>query len=304
MIVTAERMLTLLAIVEQGSFSLAAKHLNKSTSAVSQVIAHLETDLGIELFHRISGKPPELTDAGRSIYLHCLEIIPRLESLETRALAFQRGQERTLRMGIHPYAMTANVTQLLQQLVETYPAVELKLLDSDDFDVESALVKQQLDIIIRPAPYSQPAGVESAECGSQQWRLVASAQHPLASVRGELTRLDLNQYIQIIDVAGHSVNEELLKSIRFGTNLISCVDFNQRLALLRQGVGYAVMPDHVINPLIDAGELVALRCEFIDFNTVVWPVEVSWLSLGPAGSWFVEQLTELHQHDLTNKKDD
>ena len=48
--------------VSLGSFSAAARKLGKSQSTVSEAIARLEIDLGLELFDR-SGRQPQLTEA-------------------------------------------------------------------------------------------------------------------------------------------------------------------------------------------------------------------------------------------------
>ena len=51
-------------IAELGSFSAAARRLGKSQSTISEAIARLEIDLGLELFDR-SSRQPVLTEAGK-----------------------------------------------------------------------------------------------------------------------------------------------------------------------------------------------------------------------------------------------
>ncbi|MBN3774537.1 LysR family transcriptional regulator, partial [Burkholderia sp. Se-20378] len=49
-----------------GSFTAAARKLGKRQSTVSEAIANLEIDLGVQLFDR-STRAPTLTDAGRAL---------------------------------------------------------------------------------------------------------------------------------------------------------------------------------------------------------------------------------------------
>lgn len=61
-------------VVEEGSFSAAAKKLFMTQSAVSQQINHLEKELGYQLFDR-KGYRPKLTEAGELYYQLCKNIM-------------------------------------------------------------------------------------------------------------------------------------------------------------------------------------------------------------------------------------
>ena len=61
MLVTIERMSALVAVIENGSFSAAARSLGKTPSALSRIIQHFEVDLGVELFERVEGQSPRPT---------------------------------------------------------------------------------------------------------------------------------------------------------------------------------------------------------------------------------------------------
>ena len=63
---TLDQLRVLLAVVEQGSFSAAARILNRTQSVVSYTIANLETQLGLQLFAR-GRRNPVLTEAGRAV---------------------------------------------------------------------------------------------------------------------------------------------------------------------------------------------------------------------------------------------
>ena len=80
--------------VSLGSFSAAARKLGKSQSTVSEAIARLEIDLGLELFDR-SGRQPQLTEAGRTLLGRVEEVLgDQAFELQLRVTLVQFGQAR------------------------------------------------------------------------------------------------------------------------------------------------------------------------------------------------------------------
>lgn len=60
-------------VVQEGSFSSAAKKYLLSQSAISQQITQLENEIGVILFDR-SGYKPKLTNQGKVFYEGCLKL--------------------------------------------------------------------------------------------------------------------------------------------------------------------------------------------------------------------------------------
>lgn len=63
----------MVAVVDTGSFSAAAKILHRSQPVVSYAIGNLEAQLGITLFER-KGQRPVLTDAGKTVLAYARRI--------------------------------------------------------------------------------------------------------------------------------------------------------------------------------------------------------------------------------------
>ena len=64
---TLDQIAVFLAIVEAGSFTAAARKLNRATSVISYAVTNLEAQLGVSLFERAGARRPRLTEAGRAI---------------------------------------------------------------------------------------------------------------------------------------------------------------------------------------------------------------------------------------------
>jgi DNA-binding transcriptional LysR family regulator len=80
----SEQILVFLAVVDQGSFSAAARHLQRAQSAVTYAIQQLESDLGVALFDR-SGRRPLLTPAGNALVGNARRVARELSSIQRRA---------------------------------------------------------------------------------------------------------------------------------------------------------------------------------------------------------------------------
>ena len=66
-------------VVEDGSFSAAARFLGMMPSSVSRQISQLETDLGTRLFHRTTRRQ-HLTEAGEIYLQHAQRIVADLDA--------------------------------------------------------------------------------------------------------------------------------------------------------------------------------------------------------------------------------
>ena len=64
---TVDQLSVLLTVVEEGSFTGAARRLRRATSAISYAIDTLEAQLGLALFDRGTTRKPKLTQQGKAI---------------------------------------------------------------------------------------------------------------------------------------------------------------------------------------------------------------------------------------------
>lgn len=77
-------------IVKYGSFIRAAEEMNYAQSTVTMQMQRLESELGVELLER--GKTIVLTEAGRLFYEQSLQIMNRLEQLQSNLGGYSVGR--------------------------------------------------------------------------------------------------------------------------------------------------------------------------------------------------------------------
>ena len=79
-----DHLLVLLAVVEAGGFTAAAKRLGRAISAVSYAIDTLEQQLAISLFDRGTTRKPRLTQQGEAIVSEARAVAQSVEALRAR----------------------------------------------------------------------------------------------------------------------------------------------------------------------------------------------------------------------------
>ncbi len=70
-----EQLRTFVRVAELRSFSAVAREQRKAQSAISSAVALLETDLGVTLFERSSGRQPKLTQNGSALLEDARELL-------------------------------------------------------------------------------------------------------------------------------------------------------------------------------------------------------------------------------------
>ena len=106
-----------LAVLDQGSFSAAARTLGRVPSAVSMTIAGLEAELDLPLFDR-SGREPKPTAAARSLEPQARLLAAQLKALQVHALELTQGLEHRLTLAIAPELLSSPWSAALATLAQ------------------------------------------------------------------------------------------------------------------------------------------------------------------------------------------
>jgi DNA-binding transcriptional LysR family regulator len=116
-----------------GTIARAAAALAFTPSAVSQQLAQLQREAGVELFRRV-GRRLELTDAGRMLVARADALLAHLEGVEAELAAFSGRLRGTVRVAAFQTAARAVVLPALDLLAEAHPGlrVELRELEAEE----------------------------------------------------------------------------------------------------------------------------------------------------------------------------
>jgi DNA-binding transcriptional LysR family regulator len=141
------RLAVLREFAAQGTIAGAAKALAFTPSAVSQQLAQLQRDAGVELLRK-NGRRLELTDAGRTLVDRAGELLARVEEVEAE-LAAQAGEVRgTVRVAAFQTAAAALAMPALEALGAAHPALRVELVEAEAEESLPLLARGAFDVVI------------------------------------------------------------------------------------------------------------------------------------------------------------
>lgn len=148
------KLITLLAVCEQGSFTRAAEKLNLTQPAVSHHISQLEQQLGAPFFLRRKGQI-SLTREGEIV----VQYARRMQSLEQQMLHELRSADHfltRLRVGITHTAESNLITEVLAKFGQENDGVSITITTDTIKHLYEAVEHFELDLAIvdstRPSP--------------------------------------------------------------------------------------------------------------------------------------------------------
>ncbi len=285
-----EQLRALIAVAETGSFSAAARQLDRAQSVVSYSIANLESLLGVALFERGKRKP-ELTAAGRTILADARRLDLLMGQLNAKAAGLQRGLEGEVSVAVDVMFPSQRLVEALQAFAQAFPTVALNLT----MEALGGVIKLVLDgdcaIGISGPNQNWPHVIEAQSIGTVELVLVAAPCHPLAQAPQPVRISDARDHTQLV----LTDRSRLTVGQTFGVysnRTWKLGDLGAKHRLLLAGLGWGSMPRHLVEADLEAGRLV--RIVLADRGSVNYNVSLihrTDAATGPACQWLCHFLT-------------
>ncbi|RYC32990.1 LysR family transcriptional regulator [Lichenibacterium minor] len=285
-----DQLRTFVAVAEAGSFSAAARALNRQQSVVSYAIANLEEQLGgLKLFDRATRRPT-LTEAGATLLAEARKVAMGVDGLRARATGLLAGLEAELAVVVDVMLPTPTLVEALAAFRTAFPTVTLRL----SVEALGAVARLVLDGtcavgVCGPLARTTP-GLDHRPLGGVRLLPVAAPDHPLAQMRGPIPPAALRDHVQLV-LADRS---DLTRGQDFGVlspETWRLGDLGAKHALLIGGLGWGGMPDAMVAGDVAAGRLIVLHIDGwgpVEYG--IFAVHRSGELPGPAGRWFVDRL--------------
>ncbi|RKE23949.1 DNA-binding transcriptional LysR family regulator [Paraburkholderia sp. BL23I1N1] len=292
--ISLDQLRTFIAAVDEGSFSAAARKLNRVQSAVSGWVGGLEDQLDVVLFDR-SGRFPKLTAEGGLLLADARNIVSGVDTLKARARLMTSGVEAELSVVVDVFFPTTVISAVAKAFAERFPLTPLRLFVEGLGAAYQPVLDGRCSLgILPPLPQAFPSLV-SERIGELPLVAVAAACHPLASVGHRIPRRELAKHVQLV----LTDRSDLTAGRDFGVASASTwrlADLSTKYAFLKDCVGWGGMPLHMVEKDIAAGTLVVLDVD--DMPPSGWMLTMSVYHQpsqppGPAGKWFVDHLKTL-----------
>ncbi len=258
-----KRMAVLAAVVRHGSFAAAARQLRTSTSAVSQQVRALETDMGVTLLHR-STRKLSLTPAGERFHAGCAAMVAAAEQAQAQLAQLRDAPEGELRIAM-TVGFGRRLGPALSSLLAAHPGLRLHLQVEDGF---TDLVAHRIDLAIRFGRLPDSQWV-AQRIGTLHSGLYASpaylAQRGVPATPEALLAADWLTLQDGTDQPRRLAGTELTVQPRYTSN--NQLTLQQ---LCEAGLGLAGLGDDDVAEAVAAGRLLRLDTQFTLPDMPIW----------------------------------
>ena len=282
------------AVVELGSFSAAARFMNRAQSAITYAIQKLEEDTGSALFDR-SGYRPALSDAGRALLPSVQKILAAVDGYNDLAAGLSSGLEADLTLVVEAMFPMNALVGILHDLQERYPSVETRIRVEALGSAREAVLDGDADIGLIIPTEDDPETLFASLVTEIELVVVAAPGHPLAEAGGVIAMEALKAHLQLV-FSDRAARGRWPDRGVIGQRTWRLTDLGAKHSMLLAGLGWGSMPLHVVAEDLAQGRLVQLRPAHWDHRPSLprLPVVATRRRdrpLGIAGRWLFAQLT-------------
>jgi len=291
--ISLDQLRTFITAADEGSFSAAARRLKRVQSFVSQTVSHLEVLLGVRLFDR-TARYPVLTDQGRALLANARAVTRQMDLLEARAKGLTGGCEPYLSVVVDVLFPIATYTEAITALQEQFPETAIRLYLEGWGAVAQHVLDRRSVVGVMASLIPTPPQLARERLMTIKLAMVVSPQHPLATHRRPIPTTTFNNYIQLVNTEPSNLPADHRSGVLSPKTWL-LAHTEAQLALLRAGLGFGILPLHVVERDLASGTLVQISPE--DSPLCGYAIEMSALYRkdnppGPAGRWLIDRLMQ------------
>lgn len=278
--------------VDSGNYTLAAKRLGLTRSAVGKRVVRLEERLGMRLLNRTT-RSLSLTDDGQVLYARSSLILEDLKETETAMALRSEAPYGSLALSVPVTLGVRYVLPVLERFIEAWPNVSAVVQYSDRF---VDLIEDGIDIAVRTGPAREDSRIFSRTVTHQRMLTCASPGY-LAKHNEPATPSDLS-----LHHCCFFLDEGRPRPWTFRTEE-GDVPFSDASRLVMDsgealqhaacaGVGVAQLPDYLIRDDLESGMLVRVLEKFEPPPEPIRIVYQSKRHLSPKIRRFIDLLSD------------
>ena len=250
---------TFIRVAELKSFTKAAKELTYVQSTVTMQIQQLERELGFPLFDRV-GKTVSLTVLGEEFLVQAYEILRIMEKVSSLDQD-QRQLHGTLRVGVLESLLFGTMLQVLPQMRQQFPNLELQLKIGQTMELLQQLRQNQVDMVYLSSDLVADREFRCCDRNEEQLIFLSPPDHPLAKKQKISAKELLNYNFVVTEHTGICYRKLQELAAGCGTALRTCVEVDSVYViakLLQTGMVLAFLPEYAVRSQVEEGALVRL----------------------------------------------
>jgi DNA-binding transcriptional LysR family regulator len=250
------------AVVERGSFALAAAGLILSPSALRTQVKRLEAGLGVALLRRVPGGMAP-TEAGRELYAAGRAMLELRDTVGRRLDELRQGTAGTVTVGVIHTAPLYYLSKVLHDFGPAYPRINVMIEIVERDKLLDDLARGTVDLALDWGPVTR-AGIVKEFLLDEPWVIVATSHHPLAAQPVVSREQFAATPFLALQIGPHFYEfaEEALQAAGLRRNLAMRLPFQDAVKrLVEAGRGIAMMARIAAAREIAAGHLTTLNVE-------------------------------------------
>lgn len=285
---TLDQLNVLVEVVEAGSFTGAARKLNRALSVISYTISNLEAQLGVPLFDRTKSRRPVLTTEGRMVLAEARSVVGGISALRAKVAGMMNGLEGELHVVLDSLLPSDRVVEALKAFCAEFPSTTLNL-HIETLGAVAHMVLEKTATVGIAGPYADYSELTRINVGLVRMVPVAGRHHALATGVEDGAAGASRDHVQLVvyDRSDRTKGKDFSVSANRTWRL---ADLSAKHALLRGGIGWGMMPLAMVRDDIASGLLVEL--DLPDRRAFDYPIDAIYRTdtpPGPAACWLIER---------------
>ncbi len=257
----SRQLLAFAALAERGSFTLAAKDLFLTQSAVSHAIKALEDDVGCRLLDRV-GRRVLLTQAGEQFLRHTEKILREMEVARAGLDHLTQWGNGRLRLGASTTACQHILPTVLRDFRQSYPKCVIRIEPGDHGHQLELLRKGHIDLaIVLESPGQRLVEFTFVPLFEDEMRFIVAPLHPWAKLGRAPRELIPEETLVLYNKASHTfrlVNDYFREEKIALSNFIELGSMEAIKELVKIGIGAGVLAPWIARSELEDGSLVSL----------------------------------------------
>lgn len=288
-------------VVAHRGFAPAGRAIGVPKSKLSRRVAALEERLGVRLIER-SSRRFRVTDIGQQFYERCRSMQSEAEQAHAMVAEARAEPHGLIRFGC-PTGLVQVVAPVIAEYLCRHQEVRLQLVATDR---ALDLISERIDLALRVrVALNSDASLTMRTIGTSIRILVAHPRFAKAvHAVGDLEQFPLLSTNDSADEVEWRIETDMgeTRTIRKQARL-GCVDFLATRTAAKDGLGIALLPDHVCGAELSTGDLVRILPEWRGQKGIVHLVFPTRRGLPPAVRLFIDHLARGFPQDVLSNTD-
>ncbi|MDB4974642.1 MAG: lysR [Myxococcaceae bacterium] len=300
--VTLDQLRAFVTVVEQGSFSAAARKLRRVQSAISTSMANLEAQLAVRVWDR-STKIARLTPEGQAVLAAARRVLAEVDGLHRLTDGMVGGLEAHVSLCLDALFPLPALIDTCTAFAREFPQVALRI-DTQVMSAVSARVLSGEATLGVVSPLGLSPGLERHALATIHMVPVVRPDHPLALHRGRIpgelfasaVQIVLSERSESVEGRASGVADQAVLSPRTWR----VADLHTKHMMLCAGLGWGNLPEQLVRDDLRTNRLVVIHPEAWGDEEHMLHLTAVYRSdtkLGPAHRWMLDKLALLCARD-------